>query len=532
MEEEKFFYLDNQKRIITDITIINTKLVNQSKIFNSEYILYIIKIISPFNSWHIKKRYSEIKEIYDFLIKKKPKLKFPEFPPKRLFSTKESTIIERKNRFEEIFIFILKNVEILKYNKLIDFFQIKKTLLVIYIKNCILVNENRISYETIDDNSSNSSCDLINISNNSDKDNKEKKISESIKIKIDKNNNKNQINEKSKNNEENKEESEQNFEKNNKINDKKDDNSNNNINDIINNINFNGEEENTNNVSKINIRKIIKSNTNYFKCYEEFKLASGNYTSRSQVSFFIIKELLRNLKVHSSHIFEIISDFTDYIKLKKKWKKFNEKEIISLFIGIYKDELYEDYYQSILKVEKPSKKNSSSSIAEKSTLSSTPQSISNISNISRTITNISNENFNNIISKENDDIIDEDMNNCNLEGLFYYIGKYEENYFGARSCLLLLNKIFERDFNPEIDIYIKIFKKIDIKYIKKMNLCKLYSINNCINQKLSFNLINIYTEGYNEKKQIKILKDLNADSAFINKFLDNNIFDNKSPYNL
>ena len=39
--DEKVFYLDNQKRIITDINIINTKLVNQSKIFNSEYILYI-----------------------------------------------------------------------------------------------------------------------------------------------------------------------------------------------------------------------------------------------------------------------------------------------------------------------------------------------------------------------------------------------------------------------------------------------------------------------------------------------------------
>ena len=538
MEEERFFYLDNQKRIITDITIINTKIINQSKIFNSEYILYIIKIISPFNSWHIKKRYTEIKEIYDFLIKRKPKLKFPEFPPKRLFSTKESTIIERKNRFEEIFFFILQNIEILKYNKLIDFFQIKKTLLVIYIKNCILVNENRISYEFIDDASSNGSNDLINISNNSDKDYKEKKISETIKIKIDKNNNNKQLNEKTKNKEEKKEELQKNLQNSNKINDKKDDNSNNNINDIINNINFTTEEKGiNNNANNINIRKIIKSNTNYFKCYEEFKLASGNYSSRSQVSFFIIKELLRNLKVHSSNIFEIINDFTEYIKLKKKWKKFNEKEIESLFIGINKDELYEDYYQSILKFEKPSKKNSSGSITEKSTLSSTPQNISNINSISRSITSISNENISNILSKENDDLIDENMNNdnnCNLQGLFYYIGKYEENYFGARSCLLLLNKIFERDFNPEIDIYIKIFKKIDIKYIKKMNLCKLYYINNGINQKLSFNLINIYTEGYNEKKQIKILKDLNADSAFINRFLDNNIIDNikKNPYNL
>ena len=67
-----------------------------------------------------------------------------------------------------------------------------------------------------------------------------------------------------------------------------------------------------------------------------------------------------------------------------------------------------------------------------------------------------------------------------------------------------------------------------------MNLCKFSSFNNCINQKLCFNLIDIYTKGYNEKKQIKILDELNADSYFINKFFDHNIIGNtiNNPYNL
>ena len=511
---EELFYLDKQKRIITDISVINTKLVNQNKLFSSEYILYIIKVVSPFNTWHIKKRYSEIKEIYDFLVKRKSKLKFPEFPPKRLLSTKESTIIERKNRFEEIFFFILQNVEILRYNRLIEFFKIKKTLLVIYIKNCILVNENRLSYEMVDDNSSSSSNDLSNESSGIDKDIKDNKISESIKNKIDKNKIKKEPKKENKINEN---------KSINIINDKKDDNSNNNIEDIINNINFSNDENTNNNEQKMNIRKIIKSNTNYFKCYEEFKLSSGNYTSRSQVSFFIIKELLRNLKVHSSNIFEIISDFTDYIKLKKKWKKFSEKEIISLFIGINKDELFEDYYQSIFKDEKPLNKYSSTSISEKSTLSSTLNSNSSISNNSNVI------NIKNVNKANNINTIDEKIL-TSLEGLLFYIGNFQKNYFGARNCLLLVNKIFERDFNPEVDMYIKLFKTIDIKYIKQMNLTKFAIINNCINQKLCFNLINIYVNGYNEKKQIKILNDLNADSNFINKFLNNNLIDS-SLYN-
>ena len=493
MEEENVFYLDFRKRIITDISVINTKLVNQSNIFNSEYVLYIFKIISPFNSWYIKKRYSEIREVYNYLVGDNPKLRFPAFPPKRLLSAKEQTIIERKNAFEQIFFFILQNIEILKYNKLINFFKIPKILLIIYIKNCSLVNENRLSYELIDENNSSSNSN----GNESDIENKEKEITQTIKIK--KNERENII--------------------------QKDEN-------IINqNENEKNLEINNNNDKAFNIRKIIKTNLNYFKCYEEFKLASGNYTCRSQVSIFIIKELLRNLKVHSSHIYEIINDFSDYIKLKKKWKKFNEKEINSLFIGINKEELFEEYFQSILKEEKTSNKQSITNLSEKSTLSSTSKSLSKLNSI----ININNVNINYSINKG---ILEEDDNNKKeslyLEGLLYYIGNFEENYFGARSCLLLLNKMFERSFNPEVDIYIKLFKNIDLKYIKKMNLCKLSSINNCINQKLCFNLINLYINRYNEEKQIKTLTELNADSMFINKFLDHNFIDESiyNPYNL
>jgi hypothetical protein len=178
--EEKNFDLDIDKRIITDIKVVNTKIVNQNKLFNSEYILYIFKIISPFNSWYISKRYSEIKEIFDFLVSNNPKLSFPSFPPKRMFSTKESIIIERKNSFEEIFFFIISSIEILKYQKILDFFQFKQTLLLIYIKNCILVNENRLNYELVDRcNSSSSSNDQ-----SSTESNKDKKSNQIIKIKM------------------------------------------------------------------------------------------------------------------------------------------------------------------------------------------------------------------------------------------------------------------------------------------------------------------------------------------------------------
>ena len=516
MEEENY-YLDIDKRIITNIKVVNTKVVSQNKLFNSEYILYIFKITSPFHSWYINKRYSEIKEIYDFLVSNNPKLSFPSFPPKRMFSTKEAIIIERKNSFEEIFFYIISNIEILRYQKIIDFLQFKQTVLLIYIKNCILVNENRLNYELVDRcNSSSSSNDESSIESN-----KDKKSSQIIKIKMN-TKNANKLSDEKRNI---KKENNNDKEKENNTKDMNDINAINNDND-----NNNDNEEINDNVEKnmnLNNKKVISSNSNYFKCYEEYRLACGNYRSRSQVSFFIIKEFLRNLKVYSSHIFEIINDFTDYIKLKNKWKKFNEKEINSLFIGINKDELFEDYYQSIFKEDKPKNKYSTSSLSEKSTLTSTQNSISDITNLSNNISSM---------TKENKEVIDEENNNniksnSYLNGLLYNIGKFEENYLGARSCLLLLNKIFERDFNPEVDVYIKLFKKIDLKFIKQMNLCKFSSINNCINQKLCFNILNIYVGGYSEQKQIKILTELNANNSFITKFLESNFIDD-NPYNI
>ena len=275
-------------------------------------------------------------------------------------------------------------------------------------------------------------------------------------------------------------------------------------------------------------KNLISSNGNYLRCFEDYKLASEKLAHRSQCSFLIVKEFLRNLKIHSSHIFEIINDFMDYLKYKKKWKKFNQNEINALLIGIKKEELIEDYYQYILIDEKPSFKNATS-LSEKTTLSSTPISINTNSIISPNNT-INNNKANNINTIEDDFNI---KNNTHLEGLLYYIGKFDENYLGARNCLLLLNKFFDRQFNPEVDLYINIFKKIDIKFIKKMNMCKLCFINNGVNEKICFDILNIYIEGYDEKKQVKILNDLNVPKSLIDKILcsnySNSIYDS---YNL
>ena len=154
--------------------IVSTKKQKDSNFLNSEYTLYTFKVITPFNSWFISKRYSQMKDFYDYLKKLYPKLDFPPFPPKKWFSTKESTIIERRNAFEELFLYVIQYVDILKYKKLKQFFKIKKNIIAIYIKNCILINDNKVSFDLIDEESSSSSIEVSSGSNGSNKSNNEK----------------------------------------------------------------------------------------------------------------------------------------------------------------------------------------------------------------------------------------------------------------------------------------------------------------------------------------------------------------------
>ena len=476
MEKQKSSLLNINERLITHIKIVSTKKQKDTNFLNSEYMLYTFKAISPFNSWFISKRYSEMKDFYDYLKKIKPKLQFPPFPPKKIFfNNKESTIIERRNAFEELFLFVLQNVEILKDKKLKEFFKIKKNILAIYIKNCILINKNQVSYDLIDEDSSSSSLDSIG-SNKSNKSNNEKESEKSKEFENENNNNENKIN-------------------------------------IINSSEIH--------CKKSDFKKFLDTK-NYFKIYEEFKYQLGNYTSRSQVSIFIIIEFLRNLKIYSSHITEITNDFTDYLKLKNKWKKLKDNEIKALFLGINKSDLHDDYFEFLFSGDTNNNKTINGSITDKSTMSSTLQSGSNLNNSS---------NSNRFYSKN---IFKDFFDDQQLDGLFYYIGNYEKNYLGAKSALNLLNKIFERRFNPEIDRYIVLLKKIDVKYIKIMNLCKFALTNNCLNQKLCYNILKIYVDGLDEDNITKILTELGADSDFIDKFLENYYIDdnNNNAYNL
>ena len=466
MENSITYDYNRFKRLITDIEVVNTKLINIKGFMGSKYIVYAFKIITPYKSWFIKKRYSQVKIFIDFIQTKYPDLEIPPFPPKRLISTSKDTIIERKKKFHIIFKFVIEHVDLLKEKLITDFFGIDKIMIITYIKSFFMVNEN-INFEFSDSNGSfNSSASSM-----------------------------------SSNNDENKLFKRNFFTSNNVKNNKNDNNDNKITTEVINNnkiniINNYMEEYFDISPKKLSKRKLF-SLDNYFKTYEEYKLYTMKFNCRSQATFLIIKEFLRNLEIWNNvHIYEIINEFTDYMKYKKQWKKLNLKELKALYTGMDYEDLNEDYFKDFFTEKNPTKK-FTSTFSENSIICTTPSSFKINENNSST-----NSSINSQIKENETEII-------KLHGILFYIGCFETNYLGAKSCLCFLNQLFDSSFNPEVEFYKNTFKKLDSKYIIQMNLDKFYKFNNYINKKICFNVLKIYVEDYDFEKQIKILERIN-----------------------
>ena len=58
-----------------------------------------------------------------------------------------------------------------------------------------------------------------------------------------------------------------------------------------------------------------------------------------------------------------------------------------------------------------------------------------------------------------------------LNGLFYHIGNYEgENYLLSITCLDLLVKLLDIQYNQQADIYVRVFKERKLADYQKLNL--------------------------------------------------------------
>ena len=141
-------YYNQSKKIYILCKIEDHEIFNQEKFLKSKHVEYIINIQSFYKNWTIKKRYSQFVELNNILSNKISCL--PEFPEKRIFSLSEDVILERKIKFGKYLNYIFKNINICVYPEILEFIQMEKDLL-----NLFMINNSFI------ENTSNSSIKFI-----------------------------------------------------------------------------------------------------------------------------------------------------------------------------------------------------------------------------------------------------------------------------------------------------------------------------------------------------------------------------------
>ena len=62
------------------------------------------------------------------------------------------------------------------------------------------------------------------------------------------------------------------------------------------------------------------------------------------------------------------------------------------------------------------------------------------------------------------------ISHSKINGFLYHCGNIQNNKIGAEKCLEFLNKILSDDFNPQIDLFLKIFRKVRLENIIQMEL--------------------------------------------------------------
>ena len=208
----------------------------------------------------------------------------------------------------------------------------------------------------------------------------------------------------------------------------------------------NKEENQSNNQEEENFEYL--NHDNYYNAildFEKKRQMSFEWDEPSSVTpnTFVIREFLHNLSENIENKADIIQNFENFLQSQNKWIKFREKEIKELFIGFYEDSEdneKEEFNRTRLYERRDNK--AKTSLFE--------------------------------WSDEKLDV-DDDEKEQRIPGLFQQIGDFGNNVFAAVGSLDLLEKLLNIEYNPDYEIYITIYKSMNIfeyKYMKLNDLIK------------------------------------------------------------
>ena len=461
--------------------IINSKLVHGTG-YNGDYVEYWIEVITDYKKWIVKKRYSEFYDLNQKIMPKIPEIN-KLFPPKRFFKNSEDTIEERKICFNKYLSFLFKKKNIFSFNEVLDFIQMEKKILELYIKKHTMVRQDQ---DNCVFQSLKRSFNHMMIIENKEK---SKSVGENLNI-----NGLSTLSTKINSKEE--------------INRRTDPNINNINSIIIDSCDAIYDIEETNYYSTLleyeklkNINE--KEKDENIQNDDNLNLIS-NY--EKEAGTIVVEEFLKNLSQDIDNKTDIIRTFEEFLKKGQKWPYLSNPNIIKLFVGninnsvISTDKKWSFCFNKLSPNQKSLSGNNINNIENANRLSATKKSLSNLGEKNKSLIND--------IEKDDKD----NKDNMILKGLFYYIGAFDNNILLSSSCLDLLAKLLDNEFNPEVEYYLKIFKTRRIKDYQSMRLEDI--IKNNIGgpkaTKNAFKLLSILMEDKN-KELIKktLIKDEN-----------------------
>ena len=204
------------------------------------------------------------------------------------------------------------------------------------------------------------------------------------------------------------------------------------------------------------------------------------------------------------------------MKKNEKWPKFSKSDIIELYVGnINKNDINQDKKWSFClnKLNQNQKSfsgnniNNINKVEKLKILSSKKKSLSIIGEKKIIYNNL--------------DKIDSEDENIILKGLFFYIGDFDNNILLSFSCLDLLAKLLDNGFNPEIEIYLRIFKTRKISDYQSMRLEEIIKKNKG-GIKVTNNALKILSILMEDKNKEIIKKVLIKDEEILNQLLTYN----------
>ena len=454
--------------------VVNSKLIHRIG-YNGDYVEYWIEVITDYKKWIVKKRYSEFYDLNQKINQKIPEIN-KLFPPKRFFKNSEDTIEERKICFNKYLNFLFKKKNIFSLNEVLDFIQMDKKILELYIKKHTMVRQDQDN--CVFQSLKRSFNHMIII----EKKEKSKSVGENMNITglstlSSKINSKEELNRRT----------EPNI---------------NNINSIIidscdaiydieesNYFSSLLEFEKTKNIDKDKKGQNIQNDDNINHYINNYEKEAGN---------IVIEEFLKNLSQDIDNKTDIIRTFEEFLKKGPKWPYLSNTNIIKLFVGninnsvIYTDKKWSFCSNKLSSNQKSLSGNNINKIENENKLSLTQKSLSNLGDKKKDL-------FNDFEKNDNDNTI--------LKGLFYYIGNFENNILLSFSCLDLLSKLLDNEFNPEVELYLKIFKTRRMKDYQCMRLEEIIK-NNMGGPKATknaFKLLSILMEDKNKELIKKML---------------------------